>query len=246
MLTIAIIEDEVAIRKEIIWLLKKQSDIKIIGHSDKVKDAIKLIELHKPDVILMDIQLIDGTAFDILNGLKQIPENIIFITAYNQFAIKAIKYGALDYLLKPIAEDELQDALERYRKKRDKELHWNERLSIAQQSLIEENLPQSIVLHTINQMHIVLVHDIVYCKGDGPYTFFNLVDGKNLLISKPLKHYEEILAPPQFLRTHQSYLVNKNYVDKISHSEYLVLKNKEEIPVSSRRKNYVLNALASL
>lgn len=246
MLTLAIIEDEVAIRKEIIWLLKKETDVKIVGHSDKVKDAVKLIEEHKPDVILLDIQLIDGTAFDIINGLKQIPENIIFITAYNQFAIKAIKFGALDYLLKPIAEDELSQALQRYRNKRDKETHWSERLSIAQQSLNEENLPQSIVLHTINQTHIVMVQDIVYCKGDGPYTFFHLDNGKNLLVSKPLKHYEEILSAPWFLRSHQSYLVNKNFVDAISKSEYLVLKNKEEIPVSSRRKNYILNALSSL
>jgi len=246
MLTVAIIEDEVAIRKEIAWLLKNEIDVKIVGYSDKVKDAIKLIEVHKPDVILMDIRLIDGTAFDIINGLNQTPENIIFITAYNQFAIKAIKFGALDYLLKPISEVELSEALQRYRNKRDKETHWSEKLNIAQQSLNDENLPQSIVLHTISQTHIVMVQDIVYCKGDGPYTFFYLENGKNLLVSKPLKHYEEILSAPWFLRTHQSYLVNKNFVDTISKSEYLVLKNKEEIPVSSRRKNYILNALSSL
>ncbi|RZM14593.1 MAG: response regulator [Pedobacter sp.] len=194
MLTIAIIEDEVAIRKEITWLLERAPDVKIVGYSTNVKDAIKLIDLQKPDIIFMDIQLIDGTAFDILNGLKDIPENIIFITAYNQFAIKAIKFGALDYLLKPVDADELSDALERYRKKRDKNRYWNERLAIAQQSIIEENLPQNIVLHTISQTHIILVKDIIYCKGDGPYTFFYLENGKNLLVSKPLKHYQEILA----------------------------------------------------
>ena len=245
MLTIAIIEDEVAIRKEVTWLLERAPDVKIVGYSTNVKDAIKLIDLQKPDIILMDIQLIDGTAFDILNELKDIPENIIFITAYNQFAIKAIKFGALDYLLKPVDADELSDALERYRKKRDKNRYWNERLAIAQQSIIEENLPQNIVLHTISQTHIILVKDIIYCKGDGPYTFFYLENGKNLLVSKPLKHYQEILGSPFFLRTHQSYLVNKNYINKISKSEYLVLKNDEEIPVSSRRRNYVLNALSA-
>ncbi|RZL38467.1 MAG: response regulator transcription factor [Pedobacter sp.] len=246
MLKIAVIEDEVAIRKEITWLIKKETDIEIVGYSDKVKDGIKLIDAQKPDIILMDIQLIDGTAFDLINGLKEVPENIIFITAYNQFAIKAIKFGALDYLLKPIAEEELKQALQRYRNKRDKEAHWSERLSIARQSLTEETLPQSIILHTINQAHIVLVQDIIYCKGDGPYTFFHLQNGSSLLVSKPLKHYEEMLTAPWFLRTHQSYLVNKSFVDAISKSEYLVLKNKEEIPVSSRRKNYILNALASL
>jgi len=198
MLTIAIIEDEVAIRKEITWLLERAPDVKIVGYSTNVKDAIKLIDLQKPDIILMDIQLIDGTAFDILNGLKDIPENIIFITAYNQFAIKAIKFGALDYLLKPVDADELSDALERYRKKRDKNRYWNERLAIAQQSIIEENLPQNIVLHTISQTHIILVKDIIYCKGDGPYTFFYLENGKNLLVSKPLKHYQEYWDHPFF------------------------------------------------
>jgi len=246
MFTLSIIEDETAIRKELIWLLKSERDIKIVGYSDNVKDAIRLIETQKPDIILMDIQLIDGTAFDIIRELKELPENIIFITAYNQFAIKAIKFGALDYLLKPIIQDELKEALERCRKKRAKETCWNEQLSIAQQSFGNEDLPQSIVLHTINQMHVILVQDIVYCKGDGPYTFFYLANGNNLLVSKPLKHYEEILSSPWFLRTHQSYLVNKNYVERISKSEYLMLKNKEEIPISSRRKNYILNALSTL
>ena len=245
-INVLIFEDNQNLRFSIETMLEWNADFNLLKAMPDANTVEETLKNYQPDVILMDIRLIDGTAFDIINGLNQTPENIIFITAYNQFAIKAIKFGALDYLLKPISEVELSEALQRYRNKRDKETHWSEKLNIAQQSLNDENLPQSIVLHTISQTHIVMVQDIVYCKGDGPYTFFYLENGKNLLVSKPLKHYEEILSAPWFLRTHQSYLVNKNFVDTISKSEYLVLKNKEEIPVSSRRKNYILNALSSL
>jgi len=246
MIKIAIIEDEPAIRNEMTWLVQQEKDTILLGWSDNVQDAIRLIENECPDVVLMDIQLIDGSAFDILNTLKTVPENIIFITAYNQFAIRAIKFGALDYLLKPIVQDELKEALERYRNKKGKTTQWTQQLSIAQQTLNNETLPETIALHSLNKINIVLIRDIVYCKGDGPYTFFYFSDNSKLLVSKPLKYYEELLPAPNFLRTHQSYLVNKKHVDRISKSEYLILKNKEEIPISSRRKNYILNVLSSL
>ncbi|WP_407481947.1 LytR/AlgR family response regulator transcription factor [Elizabethkingia meningoseptica] len=102
MISVAIIEDEPAIRKEISYLVQQEADTELIGWSDSVQTAVKLITEKHPDVILMDIQLCDGTAFDVLRKLSPIPQNIIFITAYNHFAIKAIKYGALDYLLKPV------------------------------------------------------------------------------------------------------------------------------------------------
>lgn len=245
MITIAIIEDEPAVRKEISYLVQQEADAGLVGWSDNVKTAIRLIEEKKPDVILLDIQLRDGTAFDILKKLDPVPENIIFITAYNQFAIKAIKYGALDYLLKPIDQVELKEALERYRRRRDNNPQWMQQLSMVQQSMQEEEtiLPESIALHSVNQVRIIPVQDIVYCKGDGPYTFFHLSNGEKELISKPLKYYEELLSAPHFLRTHQSYLVNRNYVSGMNRSEYLILKNKEEIPISLRRKHFILNQL---
>lgn len=243
MITIAIIEDEPVVRKEITYLIEQERDTLLVGWSDNVKSAVKLIEEQQPDVLLMDIQLKDGTAFDLLRNLKKLPENIIFITAYNQFAIRAIKYGALDYLLKPILQDELKEALERFRRKRDQNPQWMQQLSLSQELFQNEILPESIALNSLNQIRIVLVNDIIYCKGDGPYTFFFLDNGEKILISKPLKFYEEILQAPYFLRTHQSYLVNRKYVSGISRSEYLLLKNQEEIPISSRRKNAILTQL---
>lgn len=246
MIAVALIEDEPAVRKEIIYLLEQEPDISLSGWSNSVKTAINLIEDTQPDLVLMDIQLGDGTAFDILKKLSPIPQSIIFITAYNHFAIKAIKYGALDYLLKPIDQSELRESLERYRRRRDNNPQWMQQLSLVQQSLLEEKeLPESIALSSLNKVRILSVHDIIYCKGDGPYTFFYLNNGTQELVSKPLKYYEELLSAPHFLRTHQSYLVNRRYVAGVNRSEYLVLKNKEEIPISLRRKNFVLNQLFS-
>ncbi|MFD2969232.1 LytR/AlgR family response regulator transcription factor [Sphingobacterium bambusae] len=243
MMTLAIIEDEPAVRREITYLVEQESDVELIGWADTVRTARKLITEKVPDVILMDIQLRDGTAFDLLAKLEPIPQHIIFITAYNHFAIKAIKFGALDYLLKPIDQSELNEALGRYRRKSENNPQWMQQLALTQQSMDQGTLPEHIVLNTLNNSRIVAVDDIVYCKGDGPYTFFFLNDGSQQLISKPLKYYEELLPAPHFLRTHQSYLVNKKYVSGVSRSEYIILKNNEEIPISTRRKNSILNLL---
>ncbi|WP_398455758.1 LytR/AlgR family response regulator transcription factor [Sphingobacterium thalpophilum] len=243
MITVAMIEDEPAIRKEIAYLLEQEKDIEVVGWADSVTTAIKLMEEKQPNIALMDIQLRDGTAFDLLRKLTSIPQNVIFITAYNHYAIKAIKYGALDYLLKPIDQDELKEALQRYRRRSENNPQWMRQLSMANSAMHGVELPDNIALTSIHQVRIVAVHDILYCKGDGPYTFFFLNDGTKELISKPLKYYEELLPSPYFLRTHQSYLVNRKYITGVNRSEYIVLKNKEEIPISSRRKNVILNQL---
>lgn len=243
MITIAIVEDESAVRKEMIYLIEQEADTQVVGWSADVKNAVKLIEEKNPDVILMDIQLRDGTAFNILKNLKTLPENIIFLTAYNQFAIRAIKYGALDYLLKPIDHIELKEALERYRRKKENNPQWMKQISLAEYSSESDVLPETIALNSINSVRIIKIQDIIYCKGEGPYTFFFLNNGEKELTSKPLKFYEDLLSAPHFLRTHQSYLVNRKYITCIKQSEYLILSNNEEIPISIRRKSFILNEL---
>lgn len=242
---IAIIEDEPAVRKEISFLIGLEKDAELLGWADSVRTAQNLIAELQPDVVLLDIQLRDGTAFDLLKKLHPIPPNIIFITAYNHFAIKAIKYGALDYLLKPVDQTELKEALERFRRRRQSNPQWMQQLSLTQDSMTMGELPESIVLNTLNNMRIVPVKDIVYCKGDGPYTYFFFSDGTEELISKPLKYYEDLLPAPHFLRTHQSYLVNKQHITGVNRSEYIVLNTKEEIPISMRRRNAILTLLSS-
>ncbi|GHE35846.1 LytR/AlgR family response regulator transcription factor [Sphingobacterium griseoflavum] len=244
MIKVLIIEDEPAVREEITYLVQQEAGLELIGWSDNVGDASTLLEQNPPDIVLMDIQLRDGTAFDVLNRLKSIPQHIIFITAYNQFAIKAIKYGALDYLLKPIDQTELQEALNRYRRRQNDNPQWMQQLSVAQQAIEQQVLPESIALNSINNIRIIPVQDILYCKGDGPYTHFHLRNGKVELTSKPLKYFEELLPCPYFLRTHQSYLVNRKYIASVQRSECLVLENDIEIPISLRRKNFIITQLS--
>lgn len=243
MITVVIIEDEAVIEKEIVDLLSGESDTRLAGSSDNVSSAVQLINMHRPDVILMDIQLRDGTAFDIIRLLDYTPQNIVFITAYDQFAIRAIKCGALDYLLKPIDHSEFRQAFERYRT-RNKDIQSGLQLSLMQQLMeASQQIPEHIALPSLNQVRIITVQDIMYCRGEGPYTYFYLNNGEEELVSKPLKYYEELLQTPFFLRTHQSYLVNRRYISGVSSSEDLILKNQQQVPVSARRKKNILQLL---
>jgi len=246
MIRTLIIEDEPAIRKEIAYLVNQQTDFRLLGTAASVKDALKLIGDTQPDLVLMDIQLTDGTAFDILDQLNEVTFKIIFITAYNHFAIKAIKYGSLDYLLKPLDESELKAVMQSIVIKQDDDLYTQQqKLSIAasQNQPDESNLESRMILATQESLQVIQLKDIVYCQSDGGYTWFYLVSGEKILISKPLKFYDELLPEEWFLRPHQSYLVNIIYVDKYMKVGDLILKNKKEIPVSTRRKEYIMQRM---
>ncbi|MET4137875.1 LytTR family DNA-binding domain-containing protein [Pedobacter sp. UYP1] len=240
---ILIIEDEPAVLKELVWFIKQDHQLILLGTATNVKDALVLIKATGPELILMDIQLVDGTAFDILNQLAAISFKIIFITAYSHFAIKAIKYGALDYLLKPLDEMELKEVLNSI--KRDKEiesLQLSEQLAIVKNNVEYKdiNLESRIVLHSLDFLQILQLKEIIYCQSDGGYTTFFLSEGRKLMISKPLKFYDELLPEKWFLRPHQSYLVNVLHIDKFLKAGTIVMKDKTEIPVASRRRDYII------
>ena len=238
-----IIEDEPAVLKELEWLVKQEKQFNLLGTATNVNDALVLIKATGPELILMDIQLTDGTAFDILNQLNQIPFKIIFITAYNHFAVKAIKYGALDYLLKPLDDMELKAVLHRIiTENTNGNLHLEEQLAILKNTVDgkENDLESRIVLHTLEFLQVLQLKEILYCQSEGGYTTFFLTEGRKLMISKPLKFYDELLPEKWFLRPHQSYLVNILYVDKFLKVGTIVMKDKTEIPVASRRRDYII------
>lgn len=243
MIRTLIIEDEPAVRKEIEWLIKQQNEFNLLGSATSVAESLVLIKATNPELILMDIQLTDGTAFDILNQLEEINFRIIFITAYNHFAVKAIKFGAMDYLLKPLDENDLQLALNKIINEGANGISkQQQQLSIlkSQSGNNDSDLESRLVLHTLEFLQVLQLKEIIYCQSEGGYTNFFLSEGRKIMISKPLKFYDELLPEKWFLRPHQSYLVNVLYVDKFLKSGTIILKDKTEIPVSGRRKEYIL------
>lgn len=243
MIKVFIIEDEKNIQDELMMLLEREPDISVLGGCTSVKDALVILPKLNVDLVLMDIQLDDGKSFEILEKLPEINFDIIFITAYDEFAIKAIKIGAVDYILKPVDAEELHSAIDQFRQKKSAAIS-QERKSLLLNHL-EKNVPvEKITLKTAEQIFFIAIDQIKYCKGDGNYTTFYLENHKEILCSKPLKEYQMILPEEKFVKTHQSYFVNKNFVDFFSHNYGVVLKDGTQIPVSVRRKDEVLNQLA--
>ncbi|WP_166921821.1 LytR/AlgR family response regulator transcription factor [Flavobacterium poyangense] len=241
-----IIEDEPAIRKELQWLVAQEESLKLEAIAGSVKESLQIINNTGLDLLLMDIQLADGTAFDILNQLEQPSFHIIFITAYNHFAIKAIKYGALDYLLKPIDSEEFSVAIQKV--KNVKQADYLSQLAVlkAYSSAKTIEMSSSICITSLDCMQIVRLNEIVYLSGEGSYTQIHLENKKVVTASKPLKYYEDILPADFFIKTHQSYIVNKNYIDKYMKTGLIVMKNGAEIPVATRRKEFVMDHLNPL
>jgi two-component system, LytTR family, response regulator len=246
-LKIIIIEDEPSICKEIEWLVAQQNVLELAGVAHSVMEAVPLIKASNPNLVLMDIQLTDGTAFDILNQIGDINFQIIFITAYNHFAIKAIKYGALDYLLKPIDEAEFSLAIQRASKENNP-LLYNSQLNlvkdIASQKQIDLNT--QICIASSDYLQLVKIGDIMLCRSEGAYTEVFTQNQKKIVATKSLKHYEDILPTQWFVRTHQSYIINKLFVDKIHKSGIIMMQNGQEVPVASRRKDMVIEQLINI
>ncbi|WP_206365157.1 LytR/AlgR family response regulator transcription factor [Sphingobacterium corticibacterium] len=242
MAKVIIIEDEPAAVNELKILMEQEEGFQFMGHAGTLRDALKLIRDQQPDLVFMDINLYDCMAFDILNELECLPQHIIFVTAYNQYAIKAIKYGALDYLLKPVDEQEFKEAIVRFHNRQEKG-GIKEQFSLVEDVLQQNSEPRYIALPALGQVRIVPLADIRYCQGDGPYTHFFLVSGKKETVSKPLKFYETLLPGDEFLRTHQSYIVHIPFVKSVLKHTSILMDGDEEIPISYRRKSDIMAKL---
>jgi two-component system, LytTR family, response regulator len=236
MLSIIIIDDEPKARETIINILKYSNiDLKIAGEADSIASGFGIITQNKPDLILLDINLPDGNGFDLLNRFEKISFGVIFITAYEEYAIKAIKFSALDYILKPFKAAELIQAVE---KAAEKILGGKYNL---QYKALLSNLDKirKIVLRTAESMHVVNVQDIIRLEADCNYTRFFLANGERLLVSKTMKEFDEMLEEAGFFRTHQSHLVNINHIQRYEKADggYLVMDDHSTVPISSRKKD---------
>ena len=223
-------------------------EIDIVGIADSVKTGVRLIQKVKPDLVLLDIELKDGSGFQLLQKLKPYDFKVVFITGFHSFAIKAIKFSALDYIVKPVNETEFQQAIERAVELIDKSESTDAQLNVLMKSLQKETMSKKLVLRTAESLHVVDISDIYFCKSDNSYTTFYFKDNENILVSKGLKDYENLLADYGFYRAHQSYLVNLNQIKKVDKSDggFIIMKNKKEIPVSLRQMKKLISLLSKL
>ena len=235
-----IVEDHPEIAEELAQLIAGHCDnISLIGTASSVVSAAKLIREMRPELVFLDIELPDGTGFDLLDILDK-PVKVIFITGSDAHAIKAFRYAAIDYLLKPVDLQDLVEAV--HRAVFDFSLD-NDRLAIYKSSLsLEDKVPQRIALHTAEKIHFIDISEIMRCMADGNYTRFYLKGNTSLLVAKTLKDYDRLLASADFLRVHQSHLVNMKHVREYVKSDggYLVMHDGTKIPVSTRKKAEVL------
>ncbi|XZF12763.1 LytR/AlgR family response regulator transcription factor [Chitinophagaceae bacterium MMS25-I14] len=241
-LRIIIVDDELAIRQHIEGIVATLPDCVLLGSCGSVAEAKVLLQATKPDLLLLDIQLSDGTAFDLLQDEDPSLFKIIFITAYNQYAINAIKVGAIDYLLKPFDRGELEKAIG----KTEKAAHCRKEMLEISRNKYLGHIPKKLVLRSSRFLQIVEIESIMYCQSYEGYSTFYFNNGQKFMVSHALKTYEDILTPPAFVRCHQSYLVNVDYISRFLHEGIIVLKNEQQIPVSQRRKETILSIINML
>ena len=242
MLKALIVEDEFRSREALKILIEEHcKGVKVAGLASTIEEGVNLIQTIKPDILFLDIELHPGTGFDLLKKVEKRDFQVIFTTAYEQYAIDAIKANALDYLLKPIDIDELQNAVERVIADREKPTQ-NQLLENLLSNLNVEEKPQNLALKISGGVKFIKAADIHYCEADGAYTHLHLNTGEKFTQSKNLKEYEEILDEKSVVRVHHSYIININYVDmwQKSPESILIMKDGTKIGVSVKRREAFL------
>lgn len=234
-----IVEDKSYIRKGLINLLNLvEFEVDVVGECETVKEAIIVSRACEPELIFLDINLPDGNAFDFLEATEYQNFKVIFITAYEEYALKALKMGAVDYLLKPVDIDELNTALQKVEKQPLAE--QKEKIQNTRQIWNNEN--SNLILSLQDSFQVLNLKELLYCETDKGYTTFYCLDGKKYMVSKTLKEFEGQLLKANFTRPHQSFMVNLRFIDKYDKSGVIYLKNGRKIPVSTRKKEAFLSA----
>ena len=240
-----IVDNEPEIMKGLQLILNNHCpQIKIVGSASSMTQAKGLLSSKPVDLVFLDVKLGDGDSFKLLKDLEPVDFQVIFITAYDQYAVEAFRFSALDFLLKPIDPEDIKRSVV----KAEKAL-YNESLQLRLQNLMynhqRQDMDKTIVLKTAEAYHVVRIKDIIQCEAQGNYTLFHVKSGSNILVSHTLKKYEELLSKYNFFRCHQSHLVNMNAVVRFDRRDggALALENKLLIPVASRRKEQLFGIL---
>jgi two-component system, LytTR family, response regulator len=243
-----LIDDERDALEMLEWIIRKHApEVEILALCDSALDGLEKVKSLKPDLVFLDIEMPQLNGFDLLERLGKYDFEVIFTTAYNQFAIKALKICALDYLLKPIDADELKTAV-------SKALNRKPNTSTQQLEMLlsyfkpEKPKTRRVALTASDHLVFVETKDIIYCESDSNYTTFFMVNGQKVIVSKTLKDVEEILEGEDFFRIHASYLINMKHVAKFTRGDggYVVMSNQQHITVSRKKKDEFFEMFAKL
>lgn len=220
-------------------------NVEVIELCDSVNSALKVIDRQMPDLIFLDVEMPFHNGFTLLEKIKDPGFDVIFTTAYDHYAIKAIKYSALDYLLKPIDSDELKAAVDKAENNISKSIQSAPNFELLLSNLKVKGSNAKIAIPTFDGMQMITVSEIIKCTADESYTHITLINGTKLTISRILKEYEELLSDLNFFRVHNSCLINLAHVTKYIKGDggYVVMIDGESVEVSRRKKNELLSKL---
>jgi two-component system LytT family response regulator len=231
-----IVENEIKAQKLLISILRDfVGNVEVLGTATRTDDAQELINRTKPDLVFLDIELDDGNAFDLLEKTDHRNFKLIFLTAYDRYALKAFQYEAVDYIVKPYSPNEIIKAVKRVDRIPVFELYRDELLALAQRERTDSG---RITVSNSDGLQVLKVAEIVRLEGDRSYCTFYLVNGERILVSRPLKDFEKVLPADAFFRVHQTHLVNLNYVKKISTEDggFILMENRDQVPLAKRRR----------
>ena len=253
MISAIIIDDDKNLRNGMKGLLSLYApEINIVGEADNVENGAKEILNKKPQVVFLDIQLTDGTGFDILENIAKVEgkinTNIVFITAHEKYAIKAFRFSALDFLLKPVDPDELQQVIKKIKKSIESSSNFSNIDLLLENISKKVDTFKRIALSTQDGIHLFDISDIIRCESKDNYTQFHIKNQKSILISKTLKEYDELLSEHGFERIHQSHLINiaylKSYIKK--DGGYILMSDGSNLPIAQRKRERLKELLNNI
>ena len=241
-----IIDNEENLRKGLKLLIQAFCpEVTQIFEAEGVETGLLAIESFKPDLVMLDVEMEDGTGFDLMTRIVLPSFQLIFVTAHNKYAIEAFKFSAIDYLLKPVGPEALQKAIGKVANQLQSQNLKKQIDFLLTQISQKPEIERRIVLKDIANVYYVKVAEIMYCEADGTYTKFYLQTGEQIMVSKNLKEYEAMLEPLGFLRTHNSFLVNPNKIKLFDKTDggQIILESGQTVPVSQRKKDVILEIL---
>jgi len=239
-----IVDDEPYCCEALAILLEDCRDVEIIEVCHDAEDALAAIRKHSPDLVFLDVEMPRMNGFEMLEQLSSVDFEIIFTTSYDQYALKAIRFSAIDYLLKPVDEEELLAAVKKVLQRSQKPMA--QQLEILMQKLHQPATPISrIAMPTMEGLQMIAVDSIISCESDSNYTILHLKNNKKLIVSRTLKEIDELLEDHSFVRVHRCYLANLNEVEKYVKGEggYLVMSDGTSIDVARNKKDVLLKKL---